>query len=263
MAKNFTELGGKILLLAVAAASVALALLDIFGILDVPSISARIPEFTLLIVGLIAGYLAFETTGKLDKMETQLDAALGGSEVKRFDTIAEVTAHVRVLMERAQQIDDLTWGPPIQSLGHKHAYHDYRSQIIELGSKQHLRYREVMTFPDLERVSLAEEVFDRNLPAYQIRYYDTVPGMPPLMRFIVIDDEAIFVHHREPGLPDEGVVWVSVRDSNILQMLRVYYAEVWREARPLNKTLLNSIRAQLTAAPDGSKTEPNGVKRNT
>jgi hypothetical protein len=258
MANRFAELGGKILLLATAVVSVALALLHIFGVLNIPWVSERIPEFILITTGLIAGYLAFETTGKLEKIETQIAAALGSSEVKRFDTIEDVSAHVRALMERAYQIDDLTWGPPIlhQGIAHKTAYTEYRKQVIELGSKPNLRYREVMTFPDLDRVSLAEEMFNWSLPAYQIKYYDTQPGMPPLMRFILIDDEAIFVHHREPGLPEEGAVWVSVRDPYVLQMLKVYYAEVWKEAKPLDKMLLDSFRSQLTGAPNTPKTEP-------
>ena len=78
-------------------------------------------------------------------------------------------------MERAYEIDDLTWGPPIlhQGIAHKTAYAEYRRQIIDLGSKPNLRYREVMTFPDLDPLSLAEEIFKWSLPAYQIKYYDT------------------------------------------------------------------------------------------
>jgi len=257
MPKKITELSGKVLLLVTAAASVALAVLHIFGVLDVPWVSHRIPEFILIITGLIAGYLAFETTGKLENLETGIAAALGTSEVKRFDKIKDVSTHVRALMESAHEIDDLTWGPPIlrEGLAHKSAYDEYRSQIIELGSRKDLRYREVMTFPDLERVSLAEEIFAWSLPAYQIKYYETPPGSPPLMRFILIDDEAIFVHHREPGLPEEGAVWVSVRDPKIVDMLRVYYAEVWKEAKPLDKTLLNCFRVQLTAGASAGQTQ--------
>src|SRR6266853_2487699 len=106
--KLFEVAIGKILLLVTAAASVTLAVLHIFGMLDVPWVSSRIPEFILIITGLIAGYLAFETTGQLEGLETRIAAALGTSQVKRFDKIKDVSTHVRALMESAHEIDDLT-----------------------------------------------------------------------------------------------------------------------------------------------------------
>jgi hypothetical protein len=39
--------------------------------------------------------------------------------------------------------------------------------LIEIASKKKVQYREVITFPNLERVTLGEETLSHNLQSYQ------------------------------------------------------------------------------------------------
>jgi hypothetical protein len=206
-----------------------------------------------------------QTTPKLDRLIHKVDDlgsihvqrlddkidALGSIQVRRLDDISEVQAYVRGRMAVAHDIQDLTWGPLINRISpvHAEAYRHYRDDVIRYSSRQDVRYREVMTFPDIERVKAAQAMLQRHLPAYQLKYYD-LPAreVPPLIRFVLLDDEVVFVHHREPGLPEEGVAWLSVKHPQIVQMARVYYAEVWNAARSADPIELGRIRAQMEGA---------------
>jgi hypothetical protein len=247
MSKTRTEIGGQIVFTVTAAASIGLAILHIFGVLDIPWVNSRIPVFHLVLTGLVASFLAFETRDRLDKMPDRIGSALRPSQARRFDKIEEVVPYVIKQMNKAQQIDDLTWGPPIYRKvpHHKEAYDKYRQQIAKLRSKKSLQYREVMTFCDLDRVATAEEILKKRPTSYELRYYETDEAVPPLMRFILIDEEAIFVHYHHPGSAEEGVVWLSIKDRPIIQMLRVYYAEIWENAKPLTEGDLQKLRTRL------------------
>jgi hypothetical protein len=236
------------LLALLGIAGVVITILHFLGVLDIPWVNQRIPIFTLLIMALIAEYLALGMTGELDKMAGQIVSTLGGTEVKYFENISEVYAYVRERMKAAHGVDDLTWGPCIYrvSPAHERAYAEYREAICELASRSDFQYREVMTFPDAERLDLAQRMLEKGLPAYRLKYYEIgAMGAPPFVRFVLVGDEVIFVQHRKPGLPEEGVVWLAVRQPGIVEMARVYYAEVWKDARPVDIDTLRRIRASL------------------
>lgn len=250
MTKMTSERISRVLLLCVAAASVLIAVLHVFGVLDnIPWVNHSIPVITLVATGLVGGYLAFEIPGKLDTMTGQIISAVGATQVRCFQNISEVQAYARERMIAARCVDDLTWGPRIYggSPAHQEAYKRYRKDIAELGSRKDFLYREVMTFSDLLRVNMAEETMAKARRAYQLRYYDVpMEGAPPLMRFVLVnDEEVIFVHSRRPGIPDEGTTWVAVRHPDIVEMAKVYYAEVWNGARVVEPDTLQQARARL------------------
>lgn len=250
----------EILGIVMAVASLLIAGLHAAGLLETTWVQEQVPIVTLVIAGLVAGYLGFGTTrkldritGKLDSMTEQILSALGGAVVRQFKDISKLSAYVRDRMERAHEVGDLTWGPPIQRHIpiHKSAYAKYRKHVTEFGLRKNVLYREVMTFPDSERVDLADETLRKNLPSYQLKYYETPTGdAPPLVRFILIDDEVIFVQHRQAALPAEGVVWLSVRHPQIVELAKVYFAEVWEQARAVDRDGLTRIRAQLNPKPE-------------
>ena len=69
-----TERLEQIALLATASLSVLVTLADFLGLLDsVEWLSRRIPTLVLLLVGVVAGYLALERRSKLEKIDRRLE----------------------------------------------------------------------------------------------------------------------------------------------------------------------------------------------
>lgn len=230
----------------------ALALLDLLGILQLPWFQERIALFTLLMLGIIAGYLALETTGAIERLPARIARAEGSRQVKPFESIDEVRRYARKRMGIARNIDDLTWGPSISqsSAEHRQAYQEYRQDVERMAARNDVRYREVMTFPDEERVRLAAGMIAQPRPGYELRCYDCdLEDTPPLIKFILIDDEVIFVRHRMAGLPEEGAQWIAVRQPDIVQMARAYFAEVWKGASPVTEEVVRRHESRLAGAP--------------
>src|SRR3972149_3728056 len=126
-------------------------------------LSARIPTLTLLLVGLIAGYLSLERRTKLDRLEhimlegiERTIRSLNGVDVRRFDRKGILEYLAKRTSEAKTRIDDLTWGPgraPERTPEQQRLYNAYVQSIAEVCRKRGIEYREVMTFPNLERLN--------------------------------------------------------------------------------------------------------------
>lgn len=239
----------KLILVIIGALSILIALSHMIGLLEaVPWIEHRIPVFTLLIVGIIAEYLAFENKKKLDRIErlvlegeTKLIRALNGVEVKYFEHVSQVYEYAhRRMLEAESSIDDLTWGyaDHFETPDHKQAHEKYIEDIASISSRNNFRYREVMTFQNVGRLERAEAmVANKAAKNYQLRYYEVIPqGMPPLMEFILIDsEEVIFAFYKWPYAPMSIRFHLSVKHPDIAKLLQDYYEAIWHNAKILKE----------------------------
>ncbi|HKQ06786.1 MAG TPA: hypothetical protein VJ464_16750 [Blastocatellia bacterium] len=231
----------KIILIVVGGLSILIALSHMIGLLElVPWLEHRIPVFTLLVVGVVAEYLAFENKKKLDSIErlvrdgeAKIIRSLNGVEVRYFEHVSQVYeyAHKRML-EAKNSIDDLTWGDAdhFETPDHRQAHEEYIRDIAEISSKKNFRYREVMTFPNIERLRRAEAMITNNkAKGYQLKYYEIPPqGMPPLMEFLLIDsEEVIFAFYKWPYSPTSIQFHLAVKHPDIVKLLEDYYTAVW------------------------------------
>ena len=252
----------KIILIVVGALSILIALSHMIGLLEqVPWLEHRIPVFTLITVGIIAEYLAFENKKKLDSIErlvregeTKIIRSLNGVEVRYFDHVSEVYEYAHKRMSEAKNsIDDLTWGytDNFETPDHKQAHEKYIEDIARISTKNNFKYREVMMFPDPERVRRAEAMIaNKDAKGYQLKYYERMPeGMPPLMEFVLIDsEEVIFAFYKWPYVPHSIRFHLAVKHPNIVQLLQDYYEAVWLNAKTLkennqvDETALQRIR---------------------
>jgi hypothetical protein len=257
----------KIILITIGTLSIFIAFAHMIGVLEaVPWIEHRVPVFTLLVVGVIAEYLAFENRKKLDRLEhlvregeTKLIRALNGVEIKYFEHVSQVYeyAHKRMLGANSS-IDDLTWGHAdyFETPDHEQAHEKYIKDIAKISSRRNFKYREVMTFPNIGRLERAEAMIaDKKAKGYQLRYYDIIPkGMPPLMEFVLIDsEEVIFAFYKWPYAPTAIRFHLSVKHPDIVQLLQDYYEAIWQNAKVLKENnlvdeeALQSIRRQFNS----------------
>lgn len=115
---NRKERVEQIVIWTLASISILVSVLDFIGVFEsVPWIGKKTPAFTLLTLGIIAGYLVLERRNKLDTLETLVSEgrdltikSLGGALVKSFTKDEEVTKHIIESMHNAKEsILDLTW----------------------------------------------------------------------------------------------------------------------------------------------------------
>jgi len=106
-------------LFATAGISIVISLLDLFGLLEgIPFLVGRTSTISLLVLGIVVSYLAFERRGKLDKIEHLVAEgfdktifSLGGSPVRQLKDSQEVYEYLAQRIKEAKSsVDDLTWG---------------------------------------------------------------------------------------------------------------------------------------------------------
>ena len=120
----------EITLLGVTALiSGVVSLLDMFGLLEGAKwLADRVPTLTLLMIGIVAGYLVLERRNQLEELEkdtkqgfsnleqsvstsaSNIIDSLSGVEIKQFDSENELMRYLNKRLPQAkQQIDDLSW----------------------------------------------------------------------------------------------------------------------------------------------------------
>src|SRR6266446_641830 len=246
--REFVE---RILLFAIAGLSVIVAAMHIFGLLE--WVHDLIPTITLLLLGMVALYVATENGPRLKIIEA---AVQRGVEVIELTDPADLLNYYRSRIARAKKtVDDLTWGEYIGTSSDKEerALNLYVEEIARVTARDgSIRVREVMTFPNLKRLEKAEAFLQKDLPRYYLRYYDVAAGsIPPLMQFFVIDSEEVILGFYE--FPEKER-YLAVKHPQIVSLFQDYYEKIWSDALKLKEpnydgTLaLQAIRHQLTSA---------------
>lgn len=231
------------------------SILDFLGVLDSVSwLAGRIPTLTLLVIGLMAGYLIIERKSHLEKMNRELGnsienlsyelrkstestiASLNGVEIKLFDSGTELLQYVNQRLKQAQnQIDDLSWSPIIGLKSDlntsRKAYQEYEEHITKASSK--IAYREVMVFNHPARIENLQRRIAENAPGYSCSYYET--PIVPLLQFMIIDRQEVIV------LSDQFQTKFALRHPHIVKLFQEYYEEIWRNSTPIKiKTEIKS-----------------------
>lgn len=236
-----------ILLGATVIISGLVSILDFLGVLDkIDWLIGRVPTLTLLVVGLMAGYLIIERKSHLEKMGSDLGnridnlgqelrkstesiiASLDGVEIKLFDSSTDLLRYVNQRIKQARnQIDDLSWSPIIGyesdlSSSHK-TYQEYEEHITKASGK--IAYREVMVFNHPARIENLQRRIAENAPGYSCSYYET--PVVPLLQFMIIDRSELIV------LSDQFQTKFALRHPHIVRLFQEYYEEIWRNAIPI------------------------------
>jgi hypothetical protein len=240
--------------------SILISILDLFKVLDaVPAVAKGVPAITLLVLGLITGYLTLERRSKLDKIENlvvesteRVISSLNGVEVHRLGSNQEVYEYAAKQMRKAKKsVDDLTWGPAEhkKTSASQKAYEDYIETISSICSKKTIAYREVFSFSTNDFIERAERMLHKNLANYRLRYYQFHHRTtPPLLSFMIIDSqEVILAFYRAPFLGTEDEIQLAIRHPELVKLFQDYYNTIWQGANDLkagDKSVLEKIKKQ-------------------
>jgi exonuclease VII small subunit len=213
-----------------------------------------VPTLTLLVIGLMAGYLIIERKSQLEKMNkdfnTRIDnleqainkstvtsiASLKGVELTPFESGTDLLRYVIQRLKQAQnRVDDLSWSPIIglesDLSNSRKAYKEYEEHITKTSDK--VAYREVMVFNHPARVENLQRRIAENSPGYSCSYYEAQDV--PLFQFMIIDKSEVIV------LSDQFQTKFALKHPYIVKLFEEYYEEIWRNAIPIKiKTEINS-----------------------
>ena len=204
---------------------------------------------------------------RLQQLQDKLEA-INLPEIRQFNSPHDIYQYWTQRLEKAKRsVDDLTWGhyPPHYTATDKEALKTYVAYIPEVCGRN-IRYREVMTFPNIERVTRARDMLDHKIHNYHLRYYDlgNHKSMPPLMQFSVIDSEEVFIFfYREPGSESgSDELRLAIRHPVIVKLFADYFDSIWRVATKLkqgddvDKNLLDKIQAAVEKYSPPQKPAP-------
>jgi len=255
----------RIVFSIIAVFSILISIVDWLGLLDkFPFLVGRVPTLTLLVLGLIAGYLVLERRNKLDRIE-QLSVegiekvidSLSGVDIRYFDNTQKLYEYVVKRMHEAKRtIDDTTWGSVerTKTPAARKAHEKYVEAVSAVCTKRSVVYREVMSFPPIEHLDRAEAVLAKNLYGYHLGYYIYAQEtLPPLFSFMIVDSEEVIIgFYRAPYLPSERELRLAIKHPKIVALFQDYFDTIWYGAKKLKEgdktdyTMLLDLRAQLS-----------------
>lgn len=253
-------------LLVTACISIIISLLDLTGLLGGTFLASRTPILTLLVLGIVVGYLSLERRSKLDKIEQLLKESfenlpsLMGGQIKALKNSQDAYRYIAQRITKAKRrVDDLSWGAITttrRTAEQEHAFQKYLESLVATASRKDIIYREVMTFHKEERVNRAEEMIARNIFGYQLRYYD-IPfeGIPPLLQFMVIDsEEVILAFYKSGNLPVIDELYLAITHPEIVRYFQDYYDSIWQGAKVIkeagksvHEAVLQQMRQRISA----------------
>lgn len=236
-----------VFLIGFGAVSVYVTLRGYFSWLPGPSATGSgIALLTLGILGILVIYLGLERRTTLDKIRRLSEAieaevlALQGGPLLELKDPEEVFNYVRWRISKANsRVDDLTWGRYRSRSGdatYQTAYEGYLSakRAIAEEKRKSVTHREVMTFGTKEdRLLHVEDLLGESCGNYELRYYP-IPyeDIPPLLSFIVIDDEeVILAFYRGDYIGPGREMHLAIRNPRIVRLFQDYYSAIWSKAR--------------------------------
>lgn len=232
------------ILWATAISSVAIAALDFLGAIEgFPWISERIPTLILLVVGLLASYIALERRGKLHELSEAINKlALGqeksalsimdslqGVQVRKFETGYELLSYLNDTIANAKvQIDDISWRSTLRTQNYGSSAQSPNKQfpVVMREAVQRVPYREIMIFNKPGRKEKLQNLIVENMAGYSCVYFPEDTEIP-LLQFVVIDHNEVIV------LGDIVSSSISIRHPSVVKVFENYYEEAWHKAQKL------------------------------
>lgn len=179
-------------------------------------------------------------TNQLTLSVERITAALPGGPIIDLHTIEETYKYAAERIASARKgVDDVTWGESRQTLQRPEeqaAFAQYlasKDYVCKTSGTVQVPYREVMTFPDVERVDIAKKTMGPEYGAYGLRYYDIHgPDTPPLINFVIIDRaEVILAWYRNPHtLDSKPEIHLAIRHPQFVELFQDYYETIWKRA---------------------------------
>jgi hypothetical protein len=233
-----------VLLVLTLAVSSIVSLLDLFGFLDsVPWLKDNVPTITLLMIGLIAGYLVLERRTQIEGIQqgtqqgfsnleqslktstSTIIESLQGVEIRRFESGNEFMRYINKRLNQVKkQVDDLSCSPAVSiarelrtTLEVDKEYEERVSQVA-----QQKPYREVFVFNRPGRIEKLRRRLSENQPGYSCAYYGNLTV--PVVQFMIIDKEEVLI------LSDEYESKLAIRHPALVGLFVEYYEEIWRKS---------------------------------
>ncbi len=179
-------------------------------------------------------------------------------KVKRFNTLADLYAHLVARMLRSRAIDDLSWAKAeIQekSLADRNGYEDYLATKLKICENPGVTIREVFTFPTKRRLARALELIDGDLYGYSVSYYPHHnTEQIPRLSFIIFDaEEVVIFFYSGSERSARSEIRLSITEQHVVSMFKDYYDNVFeggillKDADERNVGELARLRGVLNA----------------
>lgn len=155
---------------------------------------------------------------------------------------AAVYRHVAERLRAARSyVYDLSWGPSItQLLSHEESaafevYMANKAATIERG----IVYQEVWTFPDDARKERIRRMLELNRANYRARYYELDHvSAPPLLNFVVLDDEVILAFYSGRDLRGNPDVHLATGNKLMHDLFEGYFNAIWSQANGVDESAI-------------------------
>jgi hypothetical protein len=232
----------RIALLATVVVSALVAVLHLLGLLEtIPWLTDRVPTITLLVLAILAGYLISQRVGEHEELEGIKDlisesakitvASLSGVEAATKLSTEEGREYSAKSFETAKRsIDAALLAPSLPPSSSDKIRDDARAKLLKANK---VNYRSITVFDKSRWEGTKPYLTDPGIQKFYVRYYDLPIGKPPLMSFLIIDNQEIFL--RYPYEPGEPEIFVSIKHPEIVQLFAAYYRSMWKEAIPLSR----------------------------
>lgn len=249
----------NIALLATVVASVLVALLDLFGLVEsIPWLTNRIPTITLLILAILASYLISERSGEREELKglktlisenTKVTiASLSGVEASTKLSAEEGYEYIAKIYETAQRSIDAAILAPVLSRGLPRKVIDEAFTKMLKANKVNCRYITYLDNAQWER--MRPYITDSANQKLYFRYFEPI-RKPPLMSFLIIDNQEVYMRYpHEPGEPE---IYLSVKHPEVVQLFAAYFTSMWREATFVsgdNRRKLEEIERRFSSSSE-------------
>ncbi len=238
---------------AVAAILALITVYDLFCDLFQTNIAARISILSISLSLIFAHLLLERTLFKNDDDNVV--------KIKTFNSSGDFYLHYKQLLEKAKSsVDDLTHGlvyTTVRTTFDRESHTKYINVVPEITNRKALEYREVMSFPNGNRIKKAKEMIEAKLPNYKLRYYDLTPeeheSCPPVMQFFIIDSKYLLLgsHSGKNENTNETYMCIS-GNERILNYFQEYFDSIWRGAQPIQTIQeLDKIKKDVASKKKG------------
>jgi hypothetical protein len=274
----------SIFIAVLAGIALLVSILDSFRALDgLPWLSKRIPEITLLMVGAILTHLVLtdwysgrelrdavgestaavrESTDKIHDVVREstdkIQDAVRGLVFHEIGSAAEYFRYATLKISSAREsVDDVTWGQswnPHISTDTKIAYDEYRATVEKTccqRGKTNVVYREIMSFPDGQRIGRVKELLTSEYPNYHLKYFDySHGGTPPLLQFFVIDKREALVSVLSSTAFQNR--YFAIEGSAFAKALKGYFELAWgqgeilKDPSGIQTEVLNNLKSRYS-----------------